>query len=77
MLTTLLIVFVALYVLLASCVAEQARRHGLSPRKWFLIALAINPIVSSTLLYFSHVESAENTVPVQRGNQWGKIKNRI
>ncbi len=77
MLTTLLIVFVALYILLASCVAEQARRHGLSPRKWFLIALAINPIVSSTLLYFSQVESAGNTVPVQRGNQWGKIKNRI
>ena len=77
MLTTILVVIATFYILLASCVAEGARKRGLNPRKWFLIALAVNPLVSYALLYFSMIESVEAGDLVQRGNQWGKVKNRI
>lgn len=49
--TAFLIVIVSLYILLASIVAETARKNGRYPLQWFLAALAINPLIAQALLY--------------------------
>ncbi len=47
---TFLVVAVSLYILLASSVAQYARSLGRSPLRWFLAALAINPVTAQVLL---------------------------
>ena len=47
---TFLIVATSLYTLLASSVAQLARSHDWAPLQWFLLALAIKPVIEQLLL---------------------------
>ena len=48
--TIFLIVAFALYVVLATSVAQTARSNGRNRLQWFLAALAINPVIAQLLL---------------------------
>ena len=61
---TFLIVATSLYTLLASSVAQFARSHDRAPLQWFLLALAINPVVEQLLLLsLSRTEGSRHANP--------------
>ncbi len=63
---TFLIVATSLYTLLASSVAQLARSHDWAPLQWFLLALAIKPVIEQLLslsLSLSRTEGSRHANP--------------
>jgi hypothetical protein len=70
--TTFLIIAVALYIGLALQVANKARINNRNARKWFFVALAINPLIAQVLLSSRITETAENQLPTSTVSWFGQ-----
>jgi len=70
--TTFLIIAVALYIGLALQVANKARNYDRNPGKWFIAALAINPLIAHVLLSSRITETAKNELPAKTFNWLGQ-----
>lgn len=70
--TTFLIIFTALYIGFSLLVANKAHSYDRNSGKWFVVALAINPLVAFALLSSRITESERNELPTNTFNWFGQ-----